>query len=42
MSLQGSDSLASWKANLFFEPTKFEVKILILARDVHLVFDSVI
>lgn len=23
---QGSDSLASWQANLFFEPTKFEVK----------------
>ncbi|RWW59622.1 hypothetical protein BHE74_00033434 [Ensete ventricosum] len=23
--LQGSDSLASWQANLFFEPTKFEV-----------------
>lgn len=25
--LQGSDSLASWQANLFFEPTKFEVTI---------------
>lgn len=23
--LQGSDSLASWQANLFFDPTKFEV-----------------
>lgn len=23
--IQGSDSLASWQANLFFEPTKFEV-----------------
>jgi len=26
MLLQGSDSLASWQANLFFEPTKFEVR----------------
>lgn len=25
LTLQGSDSLASWQANLFFEPTKFEV-----------------
>jgi hypothetical protein len=25
--LQGSDSLASWQANLLFEPTKFEVSI---------------
>lgn len=24
--MQGSDSLASWQANLFFEPTKFEVR----------------
>ena len=23
--LQGSDSLASWQANLFFDPTQFEV-----------------
>lgn len=25
--LQGSDSLASWQANLFFEPSNFEVGI---------------
>jgi hypothetical protein len=25
--LQGSDSLASWQANLLFEPAKFEVSI---------------
>lgn len=36
--LQGSDSLASWKANLFFEPAKFEVKILISFKIGHLVF----
>ncbi|MCI05089.1 alpha/beta-hydrolases superfamily protein, partial [Trifolium medium] len=24
--IQGSDSLSSWQANLFFEPTKFEVR----------------
>ncbi|KAL4583707.1 hypothetical protein LXL04_008290 [Taraxacum kok-saghyz] len=25
--IQGLDSVASWQANLFFEPTKFEVKL---------------
>lgn len=29
--LQGSESLASWKANLLFEPIQFEVNAIMLA-----------
>jgi len=28
-NMQGSETFASWKANLLFEPVKFEVTIII-------------
>ncbi|CAN8254001.1 unnamed protein product [Cochlearia groenlandica] len=33
--IQGSDSLASWKANLFFEPTKFEETDVLVHRGIY-------
>ncbi|CAH2063197.1 unnamed protein product [Thlaspi arvense] len=33
--IQGSDSLASWKANLFFEPTKFEDTDVLVHRGIY-------
>ncbi|XP_004494811.1 phospholipase A1 PLIP1, chloroplastic isoform X2 [Cicer arietinum] len=33
--IQGSDSLASWQANLFFEPTKFENTEVIVHRGIY-------
>ncbi|PIN13889.1 hypothetical protein CDL12_13494 [Handroanthus impetiginosus] len=33
--IQGSDSLASWQANLFFEPTKFEVTNVLVHRGIY-------
>ncbi|KAJ1432741.1 Fungal lipase-like domain [Sesbania bispinosa] len=34
-SIQGSDSLASWQANLFFEPTKFESTDVLVHRGIY-------
>ncbi|KAG6619057.1 hypothetical protein I3842_Q110400 [Carya illinoinensis] len=33
--IQGSDSLASWQANLFFEPTKFEGTDVLVHRGIY-------
>ncbi|WOL03172.1 hypothetical protein Cni_G11892 [Canna indica] len=33
--IQGSDSLASWQANLFFEPTKFETMEVLVHRGIY-------
>ncbi|URE25271.1 Lipase (class 3) [Musa troglodytarum] len=33
--IQGSDSLASWQANLFFEPTKFEEMEVLVHRGIY-------
>ncbi|XP_019191078.1 PREDICTED: uncharacterized protein LOC109185595 [Ipomoea nil] len=33
--IQGSDSLASWQANLFFEPTKFEDTDVLVHRGIY-------
>ncbi|KAM0938466.1 putative fungal lipase-like domain, alpha/Beta hydrolase, phospholipase A1 PLIP1/2/3 [Dioscorea sansibarensis] len=33
--IQGSDSLASWQANLFFEPTKFEGTEVLVHRGIY-------
>ncbi|XP_010913778.1 phospholipase A1 PLIP1, chloroplastic [Elaeis guineensis] len=33
--IQGSDSLASWQANLFFEPTKFEETEVLVHRGIY-------
>ncbi|XP_074558066.1 phospholipase A1 PLIP1, chloroplastic-like [Curcuma longa] len=33
--IQGSDSLASWQANLFFEPTKFERMDVLVHRGIY-------
>ncbi|KAJ1395005.1 Fungal lipase-like domain [Sesbania bispinosa] len=33
--IQGSDSLASWQANLFFEPTKFESTDVLVHRGIY-------
>ncbi|KAL5792250.1 hypothetical protein ACOSP7_000844 [Xanthoceras sorbifolium] len=33
--IQGSDSLASWQANLFFEPTKFEETDVLVHRGIY-------
>ncbi|XP_054783047.1 phospholipase A1 PLIP1, chloroplastic isoform X2 [Prosopis cineraria] len=33
--IQGSDSLASWQANLFFEPTKFEDTNVLVHRGIY-------
>ncbi|KAL3829745.1 hypothetical protein ACJIZ3_018547 [Penstemon smallii] len=33
--IQGSDSLASWQANLFFEPTKFEGTYVLVHRGIY-------
>ncbi|CAK8544898.1 unnamed protein product [Lathyrus sativus] len=33
--IQGSDSLASWQANLFFEPTKFENTDVLVHRGIY-------
>ncbi|KAL6124063.1 hypothetical protein ACLB2K_076579 [Fragaria x ananassa] len=33
--IQGSDSLASWQANLFFEPTKFEETNVLVHRGIY-------
>ncbi|KAK7338046.1 hypothetical protein VNO77_18643 [Canavalia gladiata] len=33
--IQGSDSLASWQANLFFEPTKFEDTDILVHRGIY-------
>ncbi|XP_073115063.1 phospholipase A1 PLIP1, chloroplastic-like isoform X2 [Elaeis guineensis] len=33
--IQGSDSLASWQANLFFEPTKFEGMEVLVHRGIY-------
>ncbi|XP_061997814.1 phospholipase A1 PLIP1, chloroplastic [Rosa rugosa] len=33
--IQGSDSLASWQANLFFEPTKFEGTNVLVHRGIY-------
>ncbi|XP_022929791.1 uncharacterized protein LOC111436294 isoform X1 [Cucurbita moschata] len=33
--IQGSDSLASWQANLFFEPTKFEGSDVLVHRGIY-------
>ncbi|KAJ0986192.1 hypothetical protein J5N97_004548 [Dioscorea zingiberensis] len=33
--IQGSDSLASWQANLFFEPTKFEGTQVLVHRGIY-------
>ncbi|KAF7826170.1 phospholipase A1 PLIP1, chloroplastic [Senna tora] len=33
--IQGSDSLASWQANLFFEPTKFEGTDVVVHRGIY-------
>lgn len=33
--IQGSDSLASWQANLFFEPTKFEESEVLVHRGIY-------
>ncbi|CAN7134919.1 unnamed protein product [Brassica rapa subsp. narinosa] len=33
--IQGSDSLASWKANLFFEPTRFEDTDVLVHRGIY-------
>ncbi|XVE77266.1 hypothetical protein DITRI_Ditri13aG0048400 [Diplodiscus trichospermus] len=33
--IQGSDSLASWQANLFFEPTKFEKTDVLVHRGIY-------
>ncbi|KAH7519494.1 hypothetical protein FEM48_Zijuj08G0042300 [Ziziphus jujuba var. spinosa] len=33
--IQGSDSLASWQANLFFEPTKFEGMDVLVHRGIY-------
>ncbi|KAM1053328.1 hypothetical protein PS2_000829 [Malus domestica] len=33
--IQGSDSLASWQANLFFEPTKFEGTAVLVHRGIY-------
>ncbi|KAL5061274.1 hypothetical protein RYX36_032878 [Vicia faba] len=34
-AIQGSDSLASWQANLFFEPTKFENTDVLVHRGIY-------